>query len=80
MGAGAAEPEGTRRRAVVGAAAPAEAVVDAFDPLDWRGVIEREGEPYFGRLARRGAQQRPTWTVECQLPAAAWRSPPRPRC
>ncbi|MCU0939405.1 MAG: STAS domain-containing protein [Burkholderiaceae bacterium] len=46
-------------------AAPAEAVVDAFDPLDWRGVIEREGEPYFGRLAVE-ARSNDQLKVECQ--------------
>jgi anti-anti-sigma regulatory factor len=45
--------------------APVETDVDAFDPLDWRGVIEREGEPYFGRLAV-AARSSDQLTVECQ--------------
>ena len=48
------------------ATATAGAGVDAFDPLDWRGVIEREGEPYFGRLAR-AARDSTHLTVECLL-------------
>lgn len=37
----------TRQAAAKPAAAPAEPVIG---PLDWRGVIEGEGEPFFGRL------------------------------
>ena len=47
-------------------AAPAAVAVDAFDPLDWRGVIEREGEPYFGRLTMQ-ARSSNHLTVECRL-------------
>jgi anti-anti-sigma regulatory factor len=45
-------------------AAPVAAAVDAYDPLDWRGVIEREGEPHFGRLAIE-ARENKHLTVEC---------------
>jgi anti-anti-sigma regulatory factor len=37
----------TRQASAKPAAAPSEPVIG---PLDWRGVIEGEGEPFFGRL------------------------------
>jgi len=43
------EPPVPALKAHAQAAAPS--AVDSADPLDWRGVIEREGEPHFGRLA-----------------------------
>jgi anti-anti-sigma regulatory factor len=46
------------------ATGPAAAAIDAFDPLDWRGVIEREGEPHFGRLAIQ-ARESKHLSVEC---------------
>jgi len=45
-------------------AAAAETAVDAYNPLDWRGEIEREGEPHFGRLAIE-ARSGTHLTVEC---------------
>jgi anti-anti-sigma regulatory factor len=56
----------TRAATTAAAAAAVEAAVDAYDPLDWRGVIEREGEPYFGRLALE-ARSSSHLTVECRL-------------
>lgn len=56
----------TRAATTSAAAAAVEAAVDAYDPLDWRGVIEREGEPYFGRLALE-ARSSSHLTVECRL-------------
>jgi anti-anti-sigma regulatory factor len=56
----------TRAATAPAASAPAEPAVEAFDPLDWRGVIEREGEPFFGRLAME-ARNNKFLTVECRL-------------
>lgn len=47
------------------AAATVTAAVPAFDPLDWRGVIDKEGEPYFGRLAVE-ARNSKQLAVECR--------------
>ncbi|MFN3566523.1 MAG: STAS domain-containing protein [Burkholderiaceae bacterium] len=44
-----APPNMKTRAAAPGAAATAAVASD--DPLAWRGVIEAEGEPFFGRLA-----------------------------
>jgi anti-anti-sigma regulatory factor len=61
-----APPSLRTRAASATAAAPVPtAAVDAYDPLDWRGEIEREGEPYFGRLAIE-AREKSHLTVECQ--------------
>jgi anti-anti-sigma regulatory factor len=59
-------PPSLKTRAASAAAAAAEAVSDTYDPLDWRGVIEREGEPFFGRLALE-ARNSSHLTVECRL-------------
>lgn len=37
-----------------------------IDPLDWRGVIDKEGEPHFGRLVLEARNSRQL-VVECRL-------------
>lgn len=59
-------PPSLKTRSAMAVASAAEAAVDAYDPLDWRGVIEREGEPFFGRLALE-ARSNSHLTVECRL-------------
>lgn len=50
----------------VGAVAAPAAAAAAIDPLDWRGLIQAEGEPQFGRLALE-ARTNKTPVVECRL-------------
>jgi len=58
-------PANLKVRAAAGAAgAQPSACAEALDPLDWRGVIEREGEPHFGRLALE-ARGKSHLTVNC---------------
>jgi len=54
------------RAAASVAAAPVVAAAPAMDPLDWRGVIDREGEPHFGRLVME-ARNSNNLIVECRL-------------
>jgi anti-anti-sigma regulatory factor len=56
----------TRAAAAAAASPPQVAAEGAFDPLDWHGVIEREGEPFFGRLLVE-ARKQGNLTVECRL-------------
>ncbi len=46
------------------AAAPAAVAAASDDPLVWRGVIEAEGEPFFGRLAAQARVQK-ALSVDC---------------
>lgn len=47
-------------------AAPAStAVADAIGPLDWRGAVEGEGEPHFGRLVAESRNSKQL-QVECR--------------
>ncbi len=41
-------------------------VVDANDPLQWRGVIEGEGEPHFGRVSVAAQNHKGTLVIECR--------------
>ncbi len=50
----------------VGAVAAPAAAAAVVDPLDWRGLIQAEGEPQFGRLALE-ARTNKTPVVECRL-------------
>jgi ABC-type transporter Mla MlaB component len=44
-------PPNMKARAAAAPVAGAASAVASDDPLAWRGVIEAEGEPFFGRLA-----------------------------
>jgi anti-anti-sigma regulatory factor len=60
-----APPSLKTRAASAPAAAPASSQ-PAFDPLDWRGVIDKEGEPFFGRLTME-ARSSQHLVVECRM-------------
>jgi anti-anti-sigma regulatory factor len=60
-----APPSLKTRAATAPAAVPTQAQA-AFDPLDWRGVIDKEGEPFFGRLTME-ARSSQHLVVECRM-------------
>jgi anti-anti-sigma regulatory factor len=51
-------------RAAGAVAAPVAA--SANNPLEWRGLIEAEGEPHFGRLAVAAREHKGNLVVECR--------------
>jgi anti-anti-sigma regulatory factor len=46
-------------------APPPPAPAPAIDPLDWRGEIDKDGEPWFGRLAAAAATSRHV-VIQCR--------------
>lgn len=40
--------------------------IESVDPLDWRGLIDGEGEPHFGRLALLARGQNNGLVIECR--------------
>lgn len=42
------------------------AVVDANDPLQWRGIIEGEGEPHFGRVGVAAQNYKGVLAIDCR--------------